>query len=72
MELKASGSRREVKVIEIKTGKVLATIKKKFSLRTVAFLADTYEVIVPTGSNEAFMLMLGVCVDEHYFEKNQE
>lgn len=60
--------RKEFEIMDSDTDVLLATVNKKFTARQLVGNAHSYNVSIIRDVDEAFILMLAVIIDEHYFE----
>ncbi len=66
MNIISNPTRTEFTITDVASGARLAKgIRKGFTRRLITGV-DLYEVKIFAGADEAMMLMLSVCVDEHY------
>ncbi len=70
MTADSKGARKEILIKDADTGGNLALVRRIWTPR-VLLGSNSFEVSVYPGADEAFMLMLTVCIDEQYFEKAQ-
>lgn len=66
----SKGARKEIFINDAKTGNTIATVYRKWTVRSLLG-ANSFKVTLSAEADEAFVLMLTVCIDEQYFEKNQ-
>lgn len=62
LEVKAPGNRRLLTIVEIKTGNILATIKRL----DIGVVSD-YKITISSDYDKALIFMIASCLDEQYF-----